>query len=327
MRCEERTLDDIRALGGNDIADERRFATAAKVSEINLALYRTFAQPLVRAAVPPGMGEAMRKLHPLRLQYQLLSDNNPLMAPMSAMAKQVSESRAPAPPDNPLLQLQEQASRQIIAGLDAWRDMRDTIAEWTFLTVYGSPLLQAAIGIDPANTRRPRQAETSPLHRQLVNARIAELKSKMSQGGLREAFVRTILYVLMPRGGVDERGFDAIRRIRAANPDWKTQTLPELTTLSLAEFKALVREQFFMLLIDQPAAIAAIPALVPKDTAARRAAFALVRQISNAAGEITAESIGRLREAAVWFGAAPARAEEKIATLPALASIEHAKAS
>ena len=26
MRCEARTLDDIRALGGNDAADERRFA-------------------------------------------------------------------------------------------------------------------------------------------------------------------------------------------------------------------------------------------------------------------------------------------------------------
>src|SRR5262249_10835954 len=38
MRCEARTLDDIRALGGNDAADERRFATAARVSEINLAL-------------------------------------------------------------------------------------------------------------------------------------------------------------------------------------------------------------------------------------------------------------------------------------------------
>ncbi len=49
MRCEARTLDDIRALGGNDAADERRFATAARVSEINLALYRTFAQPVVRA--------------------------------------------------------------------------------------------------------------------------------------------------------------------------------------------------------------------------------------------------------------------------------------
>src|SRR5512139_2538341 len=45
MRCEMRTLDDIRALGGNDAADERRFATAARVSEMNLALYRTFVQP------------------------------------------------------------------------------------------------------------------------------------------------------------------------------------------------------------------------------------------------------------------------------------------
>ena len=49
MRCEARTLDDIRALGGNDAADERRFATAARVSEINLALYRAFMQPAVRA--------------------------------------------------------------------------------------------------------------------------------------------------------------------------------------------------------------------------------------------------------------------------------------
>ena len=45
MRCEARTLDDIRALGGNDPQDERRFATAARLSEINLALYRTFVQP------------------------------------------------------------------------------------------------------------------------------------------------------------------------------------------------------------------------------------------------------------------------------------------
>src|SRR5262249_23251136 len=45
MRCEQRTLDDIRALGGNDAADERRFATAARVSGMNLALYRTFMQP------------------------------------------------------------------------------------------------------------------------------------------------------------------------------------------------------------------------------------------------------------------------------------------
>ena len=71
MRCEARTLDDIRALGGNDMADERRFATAARVSEINLALYRTFAQPVVRALVSNPMADWMHELHPLRLQYEL----------------------------------------------------------------------------------------------------------------------------------------------------------------------------------------------------------------------------------------------------------------
>ena len=61
MRCEARTLDDIRAFGGNDADDERRFATAARVSEINLALYRTFAQPFVRALVTPQMAELMQQ--------------------------------------------------------------------------------------------------------------------------------------------------------------------------------------------------------------------------------------------------------------------------
>ena len=49
MRCEARTLDDIRALGGNDAADDRCFATAARLSEMNSALYRTYAQPFVKA--------------------------------------------------------------------------------------------------------------------------------------------------------------------------------------------------------------------------------------------------------------------------------------
>ena len=55
MRCERRTLDDIRAMGGNTDEDERRFATAARVSEINLTNYRNFVQPWIRAAVTPQL--------------------------------------------------------------------------------------------------------------------------------------------------------------------------------------------------------------------------------------------------------------------------------
>ena len=80
MRCEARTLDDIRALGGNDVADERRFATAARVSEINLSLYRTFAQPAVRAWSATRLQIGCVKCIPLRLQYEMFSDQNPAMA-------------------------------------------------------------------------------------------------------------------------------------------------------------------------------------------------------------------------------------------------------
>ena len=88
MRCEQRTLDDIRALGGNDPADDHCFAAAARVSEINLALYRTFAQPFVRALANPIMAEWMQKLHPLRITYELFSDSNPMMSNAQADDRQ-----------------------------------------------------------------------------------------------------------------------------------------------------------------------------------------------------------------------------------------------
>ncbi len=44
FRLERRSLADIRALGNNDPEDQLRFATAARVSEANLALYRTHAR-------------------------------------------------------------------------------------------------------------------------------------------------------------------------------------------------------------------------------------------------------------------------------------------
>src|SRR6266446_3972191 len=121
MRCEMRTLDDIRALGCNDAADERRFATAARMSEVNLALYRTFAQPLARALVSAPIAETLHQMHPLRLQYQMFSNANPFMAPVEAMAEEVRKNRRPVAPDNPFLGMQENVSKQIVAALNGWR--------------------------------------------------------------------------------------------------------------------------------------------------------------------------------------------------------------
>ena len=133
MRCEARTLDDIRALGGNDAADERRFATAAKVSEANLALYRTFAQPVVRAMVSGPAADWLQRMHPLRLQYELFSDANPVPRHAAPMAEEARKDRKPAAADNPFHAWQTLVSRQIVSTLDAWRDASESLSEQMFL--------------------------------------------------------------------------------------------------------------------------------------------------------------------------------------------------
>jgi pimeloyl-ACP methyl ester carboxylesterase len=306
MRCEPRTLEDIRALGGNNADDERRFATSAQISKMNLALYRAWMQPVIRALANATNAEWMRRLRPLRLQYELFSDSNPLMRPLAAWAEWTRQNRKSAAPDNPFLQMQENISRQIVASLDAWRDMQETVAEQTFLSIYGFPMLQRAAGIDPSSSRPYRKAPKSLLHRQLLERRIAELKSRIPIGGVRECVVRAWLYVALARGQADERGAEAIRRLRAARDP--SERLP------LSEFKALVREQYYVLLIDPEATLAAIPSLLPTAVETRREAFDLVKQVLTAY-ELGGEAAERLKRIAQLFGL-----DEEAARLPEFAA-------
>src|SRR6266478_430031 len=292
MRCEQRTLDDIRAMGGNTAEDERRFATAARVSEINLSAYRNFVQPWLRTMVTPQMAEWIRNLHPLRLQYEMFSSANPFMAAVEETAEKARDERKPAAVDNPFLGAQEKVSKQIVGTLDAWRDSQEALSEAIFLAVYGSPALQAAVGIDP-NSMPSRKQEMSPQHRELLQARIAELKSRISQGGLKEAVIRGLLYVGMTRGMVDERSLEALRRARGSGGG------PRMT---LTEFKAMVREQFFTLLLDRDAALATIPKLLPESEEKRRAAFAVIREVLSASAKISGETAKRLNEIGRLFG-------------------------
>jgi hypothetical protein len=320
MRCEARTLADIRALGGNDAADERRFATVARVSEANLALYRTFARSAVRAMTPPGVAEWLRRMHPLRLQYEIFAESNPLTASLEALSEWARAYRCPVSSDSPFLAVQTTVSEQIIAALDAWRDVRDTVAEALFLSVYGSPLLQAAVGIDPADTGPIRKAGKSLLTRRFIESRIGELKARMTTGDLRECALRGLIYAAVPRGGVDERGVAAIRALRPFEGH-----LPRMT---LADFKAMAREQFLMLLIDPDAALAAIPSLLPPDVDARGRAFDAIREVLSAAGEISGEVSDRLRRVADLFGIeADLAVKPPAPSRPAVARTEKAKAS
>ena len=292
MRCEQRTLDDLRAIGGNSPEDERRFATAARVSEINLAAYRNLIQPWIKAFATPPMAAWMRRLHPLRVQYEALAGDNPTTKVIAEVADNAREHRKPVAADNPFLAFQEAMSKNIVGALDQWRDAQEALSETLFLTVYGSPALQAAVGIDPRSAPSAKPEMTAD-YRKRLDARIAELKSQIDSGGLRECLIRALLHVGMSRGMVDERSVEALRHLRM------TDTGPRLT---LAQFKTLVREQFFMLLLDPEASLAAIPRLLPQDTEVRRQGLEAIREVLSASADVSGEAASRLRRVTGLFG-------------------------
>jgi hypothetical protein len=255
VRFEARSLDDLRALGGNDEEDERRFAAVARVSEINLGLYRTFFQPWVLSWASEGLAEWMRQFHPLRLQYEMFSHANPFMRPLLSSLEYVRDNRHPISEDNVFWQAQERFSDLIEASLNGYRDLRDLAYEALFHAIYGSPLLQALVGLKASDGIPRRRPGKDATHAALVAHRIEELRGGIREGGPREAVIRALLYIRMPDGVADERGFNLLRQMREEAGQG----------LSLQDFKKLVREQFFMLLLDERSAVEAIPAMLAKD--------------------------------------------------------------
>ena len=66
--------------------------------------------------------------------------------------------------------------------------------------------------------------------------------------------------------------------------------------------QALVREQFNMLLLNQEAAIASLPSMLPPDAETQRTAFGLIKQVLAARGEMSAQDRNRLNEVGRLFG-------------------------
>ena len=72
--------------------------------------------------------------------------------------------------------------------------------------------------------------------------------------------------------------------------------------LTLTQFKAMAREQFFMLLLDPEATLEAIPALLPEDMAQRQQAFDSIKMVLEASGELSGDAVWRLNRVRDLFG-------------------------
>jgi pimeloyl-ACP methyl ester carboxylesterase len=301
FRLEPRTLDDIRAFGFNSPEDDKRFAAVARLSGINLGLYRTFAEPWIRASITEPTAEAMRALHPNRLRFEIFSDRNPFMSAIKPMAEQVRANRKPVSADNPLLAMEKEASSRITAALESWGQMRDSMTEAFFLTTYGSPLLQAMVGLGAPSDQTPRRTERDLVHEAAAAELRLGLDQKFEEGGIEEAILRALIYVRRPDGGFDERGYRMLKNIREMRKSNER--------LSLLRFRQMLNEQLQLVVQDEERAITALPKLLQADESETTALDAL-HQLAGATGRLNAESERRLARVEKLFGAPPAKSRK-----------------
>jgi len=243
---EERRLEDLRRINHLQRRDEKPFELVAEVSALGERAYTLFARPFIRPLVNETTAELGRVLHPLRCQRWALSDFNPFVWPLPALASVVKAGRQAAPPDNPYRRFEKAVSDTITGGLDLYRDLRDATMEALFFQVYGPAVV---MGVLPESISAAGEMGKDPRELVLVQDALAAI----GKGGYPEAVA--LIGALIGRGAgriplarlelvehfirndevLSRLPADAVRRIKAEQavvaelePERGLQSLPKL---------------------------------------------------------------------------------------------------
>ena len=238
-------------------------------------------QPLVRAFATQTSAARARARDPLRLSYTIFADKNPWMRGVQNLAADVAADRKPVAANNPFLALQTLVSNQILASLDSYRAMRDHFAEQTFFAFYGSPMVQACLGISPDSVVRP-SPDLSPEKLAARRLQGDACAANLRAGGFDEALTRAVLYVVSAEGALDQRSAFALNVARK-----------QLMHLSIAAFKAMIRDQFYVLQLERNRAIDVLPTMVP-EAGGRRMLLEQTNTIVSAGGSLVPAERERL---------------------------------
>lgn len=296
LRFEKRGLEDIRAFGHNTREDDMRFAAVARISENLQGLYYTFLSPFVRGITTSRSAEILKRMHPVRARFEFFSDKNPYFKEVGQMAAAIKADRKPASPDNVFWLMQENFSHNIVRTLDAWNESKNKLVEALFMQLYGSPLLQAMVGLRTVRPYAKPSADRDVQLEQERNRRLLKTLIQIETGGLAEAMIRGLLYVSRAGHSVDEREYKMLLRLRN-----ESDILPAITH---NEYKAMARQQYMMLLLDEDRAIRAIPNLLERADGKERQAFDVIRRVVEASGTPSPEEEKRLKRLDELFVAA-----------------------
>ena len=279
-RFEPRTIADIRQLDDGQ-KEVEFFASSKLVSELNTRFYEAFIGPSVRMMITEPVADALREWQPLRLQYRLLSDENPFLWPFRLLAPMVANHRRPVADDNPFKIAEKRFSDGVVALLDHHRDLRDRMQERLFKAIYGPKALGAFLYTEedleiaqfaPIVRSKREQAE--------LDSAIERVKGRMEEGGFAEGWARIVATLMLGAGGINELELEAGRKAREQHP--------KLAQLSINERKRLLKEQSYMVQLDPDRAISSLASLLPT-LEERREAWNMAKAITLGDGVIDAK--------------------------------------
>jgi tellurite resistance protein len=282
-RFEERTFEDIYALGTEGAQEEEDFQVVKAVSEWNDTLYRTWVRPWLQVTINDLSAEIFKQMHPLRFQRYIFSDLNPAVRPVKALADMVRKTRRPVRTENPLVDLEKQVNKVIVDTLNLYRDTRDRHQETLFRSIYGREILHQAF----VEGRREICAAGEGLPASCVPE---EIEKAFESGGQAEGLIRVMMAVTMA-----DRIFD---RAEYAYAEKVALSHPIFSEIRPAVFKDMVKQQAMVLQADEKRALKALGRLIKKPED-RREALALGRQIADADGHFSKTEkviLGKIRQ-------------------------------
>lgn len=284
---EKRDLDDIRGLDDSR-REELFFHPVARISEMNNRAYDLFLSPWVRMMSNAMTGEVMRRSNIHRLDHWMWSDVNPAMTLIAEAAERIRGERRMAKPDNPFRTAEKLTSDLIIDWLDHFRDFRDRASETLFYATY-TPL-KHLMSDEEAELLARRRQKLDQGSRQARAWIEHEVKPHMTDGGVPEASLRIMLWLARRQPAVDAQRFRLAEKAITGSDIF--------AGLDSRQMRDALRQQFFLLMIDEDRAIAALPEMLPNEES-RRAALDLVDKVAADIGGLSAEQkadLARLRD-------------------------------
>ncbi len=272
---EERDIPQVMAQAGG-IDDPRAFAAAARFSDLTAEVYEMTARPFVKAMVSKSSADALAAMHPLRAVCYALSDRNPLLAGLPALAGSVRNGQKPLDPQNPFIAVERFTADMVSQWWDGMRNIQDFGIEMYFNWVFNAPAVKT---YGELMSRRISDSAQEDL-RSLPSVRDA--LDRIAVGGFPEGVIRMLVLLAHSR--------HEVRRSRLEKSNQILSSREPFASMKAKHRTRLIYRESLISAFEPEAALETLPKLL-KTREEREQAMSLCWEIAGPQEEMVGETL------------------------------------